>query len=346
MDALPPWLSTVIAVVVLAAIATVSLAAMRVPAPWAGVGALARAVLQLSLLSLVLAGIIDNPLLVGVGLLVMLVAAIWTAARRAHVPWRGVPPLALSMLLGPLTVMIVAFSTGALEFTPRYALAIGGIIIGNTMTVAILDRAALPGRCPRSLGRGRRMARTGRLSMGVHPRPCARRDTHRTPALDRSDAHHRNRGSARSVCGGDLRWSLPVRGRAFSARGARRNPRRRRADRDNPASDVGRHRSAALQPHRPDPRRKVLSVLSDVTAAITPNGQSTRPASNVRTRRAWDAASRRRAGDRSFRQGRDAARGSGASHTHRVARPECRPSPPRQHPPPPSGRLLSATVCR
>ena len=138
MDALPPWISTVIAVVVLAAIATTALSAMRVPAPWAGVWALARAALQLALLSLVLAGIIDNPILVGLGLLVMLIAAIWTAARRARIPWRGVAPLALAMFLGPLTVMIVAFSTGALEFTPRYALAIGGIIIGNTMTVAIL----------------------------------------------------------------------------------------------------------------------------------------------------------------------------------------------------------------
>ena len=44
------------------------------------------------------------------------------------------------MLLGPLVVMTVAFASGAIELTPRYALAIGGIIIGNTMTVAILTQ--------------------------------------------------------------------------------------------------------------------------------------------------------------------------------------------------------------
>jgi len=33
---------------------------------------------------------------------------------------------------------VVVFATGAIESSPRYALAIGGIIIGNTMTVAIL----------------------------------------------------------------------------------------------------------------------------------------------------------------------------------------------------------------
>jgi putative ABC transport system permease protein len=140
MDALPPWLTTAIAVVALAGIAAAALALMRVPMPWAGVWALARAALQLTLLSLVLTGIIQDPLLVGLGLAVMLLAAIWTAARRAATPWRRVPPLALSMLLGPLVVMIVAFSSGAIEFTPRYALAIGGIIIGNTMTVAILTQ--------------------------------------------------------------------------------------------------------------------------------------------------------------------------------------------------------------
>ena len=138
MDALPPWLSTAIAVVALAGIATGALLAMRVPAPWAGLRALARAVLQLTLLSLVLTGIIQDPLLVGLGLLVMFIAAVWTAARRANTSWRGIPPLALAMLLGPLTVMIVAFASGAIELSPRYALAIGGIIIGNTMTVAIL----------------------------------------------------------------------------------------------------------------------------------------------------------------------------------------------------------------
>ncbi len=145
MDSLPPWLSTAIAVVALAGIATTALAAMRVPAPWAGVWALARAAVQLTLLSFVLAGVIQDPLLVALGLVVMLIAAIWTAARRARMSWRGVPPLALAMTLGPLAVMVVAFASGALELSPRYALAIGGIIIGNTMTVAILTQRIYQG---------------------------------------------------------------------------------------------------------------------------------------------------------------------------------------------------------
>lgn len=138
MDAFPPWLATVIAVVILAGVAVTALGTMRVPRPWSVAAALARATLQLAALSIILAGIITSPLWVGVGLVVMMGVAIWTAARRAGVRGRAILPLAVSMVLGPLVVMAVVFSTGAIEFSPRYALAIGGIIIGNTMTVAIL----------------------------------------------------------------------------------------------------------------------------------------------------------------------------------------------------------------
>jgi putative ABC transport system permease protein len=140
MDALPEWLTTLIAVVALAGVATSALLIMRVPGPWAVVWALVRAALQLTLLSLVLAGIIQDPLWVALGLIVMLAAAIWTAARRSATPLRRVGPLALSMFLGPIVVMFVAFASGAIQLSPRYALAIGGIIIGNTMTVAIVSQ--------------------------------------------------------------------------------------------------------------------------------------------------------------------------------------------------------------
>jgi putative ABC transport system permease protein len=138
MSALLPWVTTALCVVILAGIATAALGFMRVPAPWSVVTAVARAAVQLALLSLVLTGIIRDPLWVAVGLVVMAAAAIGTAARRARIAWRGIGPLALSMLLGPVAVMGVVFATGAVELSPRYALAIGGIIIGNTMTVAIL----------------------------------------------------------------------------------------------------------------------------------------------------------------------------------------------------------------
>lgn len=138
MGAFPPWLSTMIAVVVLAGSAATVLWTMRVPRPWSGAAAIGRATVQLAALSLILTGIIQDPLWVALGLTVMLGAAVWTAARRAAIGWRGVLPLAVAMVLGPTFVMVVVFATGAIEFSPRYALAVGGIIIGNTMTVALL----------------------------------------------------------------------------------------------------------------------------------------------------------------------------------------------------------------
>jgi len=135
--------ATTVAVLVLAAIATIVLAITRVPRPWEIVAALGRAALQLALLSLVLAGIIREPAWVAVALVVMFIAAVVTAGLRNRIVRRRALALALAMLAGPLIAGIVVFATGALEFEPRYALAIGGIVIGNTMTIAILTGRVL-----------------------------------------------------------------------------------------------------------------------------------------------------------------------------------------------------------
>ena len=131
------WIGTAVALLLLAAIATLGLTGFRIAQPQAALFALLRAVLQLGALSLVLTGILKDPLWVGIGLGVMFVAAVGTAARRSR---SALLPLAASMLLGPLVVMTIVFLTGAVEFSPRYVLAIGGIVIGNTMTIAILTQ--------------------------------------------------------------------------------------------------------------------------------------------------------------------------------------------------------------
>lgn len=140
MEGAPLWIATAVALVVLATIATVGLGAFRIPQPQAAALALLRAILQLGALSLVLTGIVRDPLWVGIGLVVMYSVAVGTAARRAGASVRELAPLALAMALGPLAVMAIVFVTGAIEFSPRYVLAIGGIVIGNTMTIAILTQ--------------------------------------------------------------------------------------------------------------------------------------------------------------------------------------------------------------
>ncbi|WP_341952136.1 ABC transporter permease [Salinibacterium sp. TMP30] len=133
-----PWIATGVALVLLAAIATIGLSAARVRQPRSALLALGRAVLQLAALSLILTGILQDPLWVGIGLTVMFVAAVITATRRSTGGLRNGKALAVAMVVGPITVMAIVFATGAVEFSPRYVLAIGGIVIGNTMTIAIL----------------------------------------------------------------------------------------------------------------------------------------------------------------------------------------------------------------
>ena len=140
MDAPELWIGTGVALVLLAAVATLGLGAFRVYQPRAALFALGRAILQLGALSLVLTGVLRDPVWVGLGLGVMFVAAVLTAARRGRQGLSHIPVLGLSMLLGPLLVMAIVFLSGAIEFSPRYVLAIGGIVIGNTMTIAILNQ--------------------------------------------------------------------------------------------------------------------------------------------------------------------------------------------------------------
>ena len=130
------WLPTAVALIVLAAIATSLLLINRIRTPWSALIAIVRAAVQLAALSLILSGIINSPVLVGVGLGVMYLAAVLTSARRTRADRRQLGALAASMAAGNLVVLTVVFATGAIEFSPRFVLAIGGIVIGNTMSIA------------------------------------------------------------------------------------------------------------------------------------------------------------------------------------------------------------------
>ncbi|RFA06519.1 hypothetical protein B7R54_19325 [Subtercola boreus] len=138
MDVLGGLVPTLVAVLLLAAIALIGLTAAHVPQATAPLWAILRGAAQLAALSLVLAGILGNPLLVTVGLIVMFAAAVYTVARRIHANRRQTAAIGAAMLIGNIAVLIIVFSTGAIEFSPRYALAIGGIVTGNSMSIATL----------------------------------------------------------------------------------------------------------------------------------------------------------------------------------------------------------------
>jgi putative ABC transport system permease protein len=80
----------------------------------------------------------------------MFVAAVWTVARRTRTSGSrilSVNSIAIgtAMLLGNLVVIGVVFASGAVEFSPRYVLAVGGIVIGNTMSIATLTSRSFTG---------------------------------------------------------------------------------------------------------------------------------------------------------------------------------------------------------
>ncbi|MGN6743240.1 MAG: ABC transporter permease [Amnibacterium sp.] len=100
--------------------------------------AILRGAAQLAVISVVLAGVITSPLWVAAALLVMFGVATVTAARRLGWSRERLLLTAGAMAAGVVVALVIVFTTGAIAFTARYALAIGGIVIGNSMSIATL----------------------------------------------------------------------------------------------------------------------------------------------------------------------------------------------------------------
>ncbi|WP_241986577.1 ABC transporter permease [Cryobacterium fucosi] len=132
-------LPSLVGILLLIAVVSLVLKAYRVPHPFAPALAVLRGALQLAAISLILSGIISDPFWVGVGLTVMFVAAVSTVNRRIGATRRHFGWVAVSMGLGILVTLGVVFFVGAIEFSPRYVLSFGGIVIGNAMSIATLS---------------------------------------------------------------------------------------------------------------------------------------------------------------------------------------------------------------
>jgi putative ABC transport system permease protein len=129
---------TLVGILLLAALATVVLTVYRVPRRWAPLLAILRGALQLAIISVILAGVITSPVWVALALLVMFSVAASTATRRIGWSVEHATMMGVAMATGILVTLTVVFLTGAIEFSARYALAIGGIVIGNAMSIATL----------------------------------------------------------------------------------------------------------------------------------------------------------------------------------------------------------------
>jgi len=129
---------TFAALAILILLTTAVLWGSRTPQFLAPAAAVLRGAVQLALISLVLGGIITDPAWVALALLVMFTVAAVTAARRLGWTWGRFGAVAATMAAGIGVTLAVVFGTGAIEFSPRYVLAVGGIVIGNCMSIAVL----------------------------------------------------------------------------------------------------------------------------------------------------------------------------------------------------------------
>jgi putative ABC transport system permease protein len=164
-EALIDFAPTAGAVGVLIAVTVGTLVWSRSPQRFAPAIAILFGAVQLGLISLVLGGVITSPVWVACALLVMFSVATVTATRRIGFTRRHLLLVTSGIACGIVVALGVVFTTGAIEAEPRYLLAVGGIVIGNTMSIA-----TLAGRRLHESLHERREEVEGWLALGATPR--------------------------------------------------------------------------------------------------------------------------------------------------------------------------------
>lgn len=163
-------IGSIIAVCILGLAAFVILTVIGAEKPWLQLLALARAALQLAVLSLILHTVVSNTWLTLAFLMVMTGVAIWTAYRRTPMSLRHPLPIAAGLAIGWTVPVIVIVAVGAVPISDSSkVLAMGGIIIGNSMTATSLLTRNLSSRL--ILGADEYL---GWLALGATPRQAAR----------------------------------------------------------------------------------------------------------------------------------------------------------------------------
>ena len=131
-------LPTLVGVALLCAVSAVVLTAAGVAERFRPALAVLRAAVQLAVIGFVLTGVITSPLWVALALLVMLTVAVATSTRRLGWSRRHLAAVLAGIAGGSLVASTVVFASGALAPTPRYLLAVGGIVVGNAMAITTL----------------------------------------------------------------------------------------------------------------------------------------------------------------------------------------------------------------
>lgn len=93
-----------------------------------------RAIVQLSIVALVITFVFEHEVLAALVILVMLGAAAWTASTRLRGVPRGPQLAVLAIASGAIVALVILFGAGVFELEPRYLIPIAGMLIGNCMT--------------------------------------------------------------------------------------------------------------------------------------------------------------------------------------------------------------------
>ena len=126
--------------------------------------ALGRAAVQLSVVALLLRGILTVPATVVAFVALMLTTASWTAAGRLRGLWRGARTAVAGVLVGSAVALGALYALGLVPDGARYLIAVGGIVIGNTMSAS-----TLAGRSFRRAATTRSGEVEGWLALGATP---------------------------------------------------------------------------------------------------------------------------------------------------------------------------------
>lgn len=100
--------------------------------------AIFRAILQIGLIALVLRGIINFPWIAPVFFAVMITTATLTSGKHAQTLFHGRKAVALGITLASALTISLIFLLRLVEFSTQNLIAMGGIIIGGTMTIVTL----------------------------------------------------------------------------------------------------------------------------------------------------------------------------------------------------------------
>lgn len=100
--------------------------------------AIVRAAVQLAVIALLIRGILTAPWTVVAFVLLMATTASLTAQGRIAALWHGRRAATAGVLAGSALTLVVVFGLRLIDIEARYVIAVGGIVIGNSMTAATL----------------------------------------------------------------------------------------------------------------------------------------------------------------------------------------------------------------